>query len=237
VLVTTLAAASAFATAGPDGGFVADSVILEGRAYRYSVYLPPGYESDTPWPVLLALHGAGSRGLDGKRQRSQSVVAVARRYPSRYPAILVLPQCPPEARWTGVVARAAWSALERTMAAYTVDSTRIYLAGQSMGADGVLELAALYPERVAAVLAVALGRGDAPRDAAALRSVPVRIFHGTADPIPVERARARVTRLSAAGHRDVALRELQGHGHEIFDLVYADATVSAWLFRQRRLQP
>jgi predicted peptidase len=205
--------------------------------YPYAVYLPPGYPDGRRWPAVLVLHGAGSRGTDGLRPRTQSVVEAARLYPARYPAILVLPQCPPGTRWLGAPARAAWRALEHTLSRYAVDPTRVYLAGQSMGADGGFELAARHADRLAAFVAVALGWGEPDFDPAALRALPVRVFHGTEDRIPVARARARVARLRAAGHRDAVLREYPGRGHEIFDEVYRDSTVSGWLFRQRRAAP
>ncbi len=216
------------------GRFEADSVRVEGRVYPYSVYLPPGYARDRAWPTVLVLHGDGSRGDDGLRQRGQSIVDAARLFPERYPAILVLPQCPPGDHWLGDAGRAAERALNEVVARYAIDTSRVYLAGQSMGADGVFELAGRAPTRYAALVAVAVGRRDPQFRPADLQRMPVRLFHGTADRIPIARARARVARLRAAGHADAELREYPGRGHDIFDDVYRDPGVARWLFGRRR---
>ena len=215
-------------------GFEHDSVLVAGEWYAYSVHLPAGYPGGRRWPAVLVLHGAGSRGRDGRRHLGQSVVEAARTFPERYPAVLVLPQCRPGERWTGRAGRAAERALDRAAARYAVDPDRVYLAGQSMGADGVFELAGRAPGRYAALLAVAVGWGEPDFDAAALHALPVRVYHGTLDRIPIARARARAGRLRAAGNRGAELHEMAGRGHEIFDEVYRDPSVSDWLFAQWR---
>jgi predicted peptidase len=230
VLLTATAAAPS--SAQPAGRFVHDSVLVGETWYPYSVHLPAGYTPGGSWPVILVLHGAGSRGRD-RRHLGQSAVEAARANPERYPAILVLPQCPAGDHWLRTAGRAAEAALDATVSRYPADADRVYLAGQSMGADGVFALAGRAPGRYAALLAVALG-GSPAFDATALRALPVRIYHGTRDRIPVARARERAARLAAAGNRRAAVVELAGRGHDIFDEVYADPDVAAWLFRQRR---
>lgn len=219
---------------GFPGTFVAKTLIVRGETYLYSVYLPPGYQRGRGWPVILALHGAGSRGTDGLRPRTQSVAEAARAHPERYPALLVLPQCPPDHEWKGDVADFALEALERTVAEYGGDRKRVYLAGQSIGARGVVQLAARYPERFAAVVAVS-GRYPERALAQKLKGLPLWMWHGDADAVaPVSESRALLEWLKAAGSTTVRYTELQGMGHDIFDTVYFDEAVSTWLFAQRR---
>jgi predicted peptidase len=217
------------------GSFVAKTLTVRGETFHYSVYLPPGYRRGRAWPVILALHGAGSRGTDGLRPREQSLAEAARQHPERYPAVLVLPQCPPDRDWSGEVADFALEALERTVVDYGGDRQQVYLAGQSMGARGALLLAARSPERFAAVVAVA-GRQPADRSAVArLKGLPLWLWHGDADAVaPVSESRSLVQALKAAGSSTVRYTELSGLGHEIFDTVYLDEAVSTWLFTQRR---
>jgi len=223
----------------PDQGtFVTETLSLHGRTWRYSVYLPPGYRPGPQWPVILALHGAGSRGTDGLKHREQSVAAAARMYPERYPAVLVLPQCPPDRRWSGTVADYALEALERTVHKYGGDRTRLYLVGQSLGARGAVHLAASHPDRFAAVVAVAGRHPDREEDVKRLKNLPLWLWHGDADDaVPVTESRALVKSLEAEGHTAVRYTELPGRGHDIFDEVYRDAEVSRWLFAQRREAP
>ncbi|HEX8825559.1 MAG TPA: alpha/beta hydrolase-fold protein [Archangium sp.] len=216
------------------GSFVAKTLSVRGETFQYSVYLPPGYRRGRAWPVILALHGAGSRGTDGLRPRKQSLAEAAQMHPERYPALLVLPQCPPERDWTGEVADFVLEALERTLVEYGGDRQQVYLAGQSMGAKGALQLAARSPDRFAAVLAVAGRHPDRPA-VARLKALPLWLWHGDADTVaPVTESRSLVEQLKAAGSSSIRYTELSGLGHDIFDTVYLDEAVSTWLFSQRR---
>jgi predicted peptidase len=234
LLAGTPEAGEAPAPGGSPGTFVAKTLTVRGETYLYSVYLPPGYQRSRPWPVILALHGAGSRGTDGQRPRTQSLAEAARLHPERYPAVLVLPQCPPDREWSGAVADFALEALERTVVEYGGDRERVYLAGQSMGARGVVQLAARDPKRFAAVVAVS-GRYPDRSVPQKLKGLPLWMWHGDADTVvPVAESRALLELLKAAGSRSVRYTELPGLGHDIFDTVYLDEAVSTWLFAQRR---
>ncbi|WNG32743.1 phospholipase [Archangium violaceum] len=222
------------APGGNAGTFVAKSLTVRGETYPYSVYLPPGYRPGASWPVILALHDANARGKDGQRPRTQSLAEAARVHPERYPAVLVLPQCPPDREWSGEVADFALEALERTLTEYGGDRKRVYLAGQSMGARGVVQLAARYPERFAAVVAVSGRYTDRP-GLDKLKGLPLWMWHGEADSVvPVSESRALLEQLKSGGGNAVRYTELPGLGHDIFDTVYLDKAVSTWLFAQRR---
>ena len=93
------------------GTFVSSAVSVGGRTHVYSVWLPPDFVATKRYAAALVLHGAGSRGSDGMAPRRQSVVAAAQLYPDRYNAILVLPQCPVDARWEGPMLSVALAAL------------------------------------------------------------------------------------------------------------------------------
>ncbi len=227
-------AAAPQAPGGAPGMFVAKTLTVRGETYAYSVYLPPGYRPGQAWPVILALHGTGARGTDGVRPRTQSLAEAARVHPERYPAVLVLPQCPPDREWSGEVADFALQALENTLVEYSGDRKRVYLAGQSMGARGAVQLAAKYPERFAAVVAVS-GRYTDRSVVGRLKGLPLWMWHGDADTVAsVSESRSLVEQLKTAGSNTVRYTELSGLGHDIFDTVYLDEAVSTWLFAQRR---
>lgn len=60
-----------------------------------------------------------------------------------------------------------------------IDANRIYVLGMSLGGYGTIDLAATYPDRIAA--AMALCGGGTVRNYAGLNKVPLWIIHGTAD--------------------------------------------------------
>ncbi|HET9274750.1 MAG TPA: hypothetical protein VFN96_01635, partial [Gemmatimonadales bacterium] len=66
--------ALSLAAAGPGmaqlarAGFSERTVQVGSVTHRYRIYVPVGYTPRTRWPVILFLHGAGERGVDGLRQ-------------------------------------------------------------------------------------------------------------------------------------------------------------------------
>ncbi len=63
----------------------------------------------------------------------------------------------------------------------SVDPSRIYLTGLSMGEHGFRALATAYPDFFAAVAPIC-GRG-APAQAHRIKKLPLWVFHGDADDI------------------------------------------------------
>lgn len=170
--------------------FVAGTIVIEGHPYPYAVQLPVPVSSAGPGelPVILALHGAGSRGADGIRMRSQSVAAAARKFADRYPVIVIMPQTP--GRWTTSAQDAAREALSEVVSRYDADIDRVYIVGQSMGADGAIMMVSRFPHLFAAAAIAAPGCCDATYAPEKMVNTPVWIFHGTEDRIPVQRSRS-----------------------------------------------
>jgi poly(3-hydroxybutyrate) depolymerase len=207
--------------------FVADTIVVDGHSYPCVIQLPPGYDDRLTWPAILALHGAGSRGRKGLRHRDQSIAAAARRYPDRYPAIVILPQIPLGRYWVGGLLGVPRAALARALERYPIDRRRIYVVGQSMGAGAVLRLIAADPDRFAAAVAAA-APGEPPPEATQLTGTPLWLFHGALDPLAVDPVRARVAAIREAGG-EVRYTEYPDLGHDIFDQVYGTAEVPRWL--------
>ncbi len=245
-------------TAGQEGetGFLDHVVRVAGHEYPYQVYVPRDYTTATRWPVILFLHGAGERGHDGLRQTAVGLGAAVRLYPERYPAIIVFPQTPTDSTWTGAPAAAAMAALDRTMADFSVDPSRVYLTGMSMGGNGTWYLAYRKPERFAAVVPVCAWVEAAPRFSGSepvvpasdgppfealarrLSGIPIWLFHGEVDPaVPVDQSRQAAAALKAAAAEGVAAiryTELPGTGHNAWDPAYMSPEFAAWLMAQRR---
>lgn len=123
------------------GAWEVDSI--EGLPAR--VLLPHDYQpAHHTYPLVVFLHGSGERGTDNRAQLRLGVqgfnTALVR---GRHPAIVVAPQAPPGASWGGTwyggstpVQQAAIR-LTRTLAARaSVDASRVFLVGVSMGAIG-----------------------------------------------------------------------------------------------------
>lgn len=253
-LYATLVAALAGALgAQPDEtGFLDRTIRVEGREYRYQVYVPAAYATESAWPAILFLHGAGERGDDGLLQTAVGLAPAIRRTPERFSAIVVFPQAPADSLWVGVPAEMALAALDRTLEEFRVDPARVYLTGLSMGGHGTWYLAYRHPDRFAAVVPICawvvdfpdfrgsepvVPRGDGPPLPALadrLTNTPIWIFHGEMDSVvPVAGSRGPAAALEAVS-ANVRYTEFLGMDHNVWDAVYGSDTFLGWLFAQRR---
>lgn len=223
----------------------------EGDATRkYVVYVPPSYTPAQSWPMVVFLHGAGERGDDGLVQAQTGIGNAIRKNPERFPAIVVMPQCPAGHFWDAAIPAIEW-AMEQTLAEYNVDPKRISLTGLSMGgymtwlwgAQKTDTFAAFLPicgggdlddiRKLIGAKATNLDFGPAEARAKALATRPVWVFHGKKDSaVPVARSREMVALVKAAGG-NVQYTEYPELDHNSWDATYQDAKVIAWLLSQR----
>jgi predicted peptidase len=259
VLVLCLAAlAGSPAAAGRhETGFLDRAITFEGVAYRYEVYVPRDFDPRRKWPVILALHGGGEYGSDGITQTAGGLANAIRRHPDRFAAIVVFPHAHADATpgWQRKSGQAALEEVDRAIAEFHGDASRVYLTGYSAGGNGAWFLAYHYPARFAALVVIcgfvsdftglqshvfypSIAGPSAPdRYAAvaqAVKGIPVWIFHGDADRnVSVEESRHMTAALKAVG-ADVRYTELPGVDHRAWDIAYGDAEMAKWLFEQRR---
>ena len=230
-------------------GFLNRSITSGGETYRYVVFVPGGWTAGRKWPAILSLHGSIERGDDGMSQSRVALGKALRRFPERFPAIVIMPQCRPNVDWrTPAMQAQALVALESTLKEFNGDPQRVYLAGLSMGGYGTWSLAAKYPRRFAALVVICggiqgpqgvavkpLASGkDNPyaRTARAIAHIPVWVFHGDLDKnVPVTESRRMVEALNALG-ANVKYTEYKGVAHECWDQAYSEPQLPAWLFAQ-----
>jgi predicted peptidase len=231
-------------------GFLDRTLTISGETYRYQVYVPADYDRSRTWPVVLFLHGGGERGTDGLIQTEVGIGGAIRRFSSRFPAIVVMPQARAPLGWTGANADMALKALEQTEGEFNIDRSREYLTGLSMGGAGTWYVAYRHPNRFAALLAICArvrpsatttdpvvpaGDGEPFATLAAkVKHLPIWVFHGDADnTVPVDESRGIVAALKAL-NVPVKYSELPGVGHNSWDTAYRDPEVATWLFAQKK---
>lgn len=238
-------------------GFLNRALVLDGDEYRYQVYVPREFRRGPKWPVILALHGVGECGNDGLLQTTVGLAGAIRRHPERFPAIVVFPQAHADGTpgWQGAGGRAALAAVEKAIAEFSGDPSRVYLTGLSAGGNGSWYLASHHPGRFAAVAVIcgfilefrskssdvlypALVASSEPDPYAVMArrvaQLPIWIFHGDADAtVSVEESRKMAAALKAIG-ADVQYTELPGVGHNAWDPAYDRADLFEWMLKQRR---
>lgn len=253
ILLLLLTPATAFARKH-ETGFLDRTVSLNGESYRYQVYVPRDFDSKKKWPVILFLHGVGERGDDGMQQTNVGIGRAIRADASRFPFIVVMPQCRKDKRWIDAEMQAqALAALEHSIREFHGDRDRLYLTGLSMGGYGTWDMTAKYPGKFAAYVPICGGIYGPPKvpDARValaadpnvadpyaetvkrIGSTPVWIFHGAADDtVPVEESRKMAQALAAA-KANFRYTEYPGVGHNAWDKAYAEPELIPWLLAQQ----
>jgi predicted peptidase len=114
---------------------------------------------------------------------------------------------------------------------FNVDSSRIYVAGYSLGAYGSLALLSERPQLCAAAILVAGGRVD---QLGRPQKTPIWIFHGDQDDMTSVSYSRRLALALRAARREVRYTEYAGEDHGIMRLVVAEPQLLPWLFTKVR---
>ncbi len=181
-----------------------DLRFFEGREAQFLV--PVSYDKNIPAPLLLLFHGA--YGKDG------GATGIAQEWANRSGALLLVPKsteltwdivrgsCGPDLAFVDAL-------LEWVMQRYTVDPSRIGVAGFSDGASYALSVGMMNGDLFRHILAFSPGFA---RRLSRTGLPSVFVAHGKGDPVlPVEGARRIVQRLRGDGY-DVRFQEFEG-GH------------------------
>jgi predicted peptidase len=234
-------------------GFLDRTVSVSGASYRYQVFVPADFSKKKAWPVILSLHGAGERGDDGLLQTDVGIGHAIRLKTSRFPFIIVMPQCLEKKVWGEPDMQAqALAALDASIKEFHGDRNRVYLTGLSMGGYGTWEIAATHPGRFAALvpicsgirplkdwpqLSVAIAADTKTADpyaevARRVATTPIWMFHGDGDPaVPVTESRHMAEALTAVNAK-FKYTEYPGVGHNSWEKAYAEPDLVPWMLEQ-----
>lgn len=225
LLLTLLPAVSR--AAPPATGFLTKTISTNRQPQKYVLFVPTDYDGKRKFPLILFLHGAGERGDDGLKQVGVGLPTAVMASPSKWPFLILIPQCPDGKRWDESQESSLLGMLAETKKKYKVDGERVYLTGLSLGGYGTWFLGARHPEMFAALAPICAG-GD-PATLTTLKSMPVWAFHGEADPtVPIERGKAMADAAKAAD-ADVKWTTYPGVGHNSWDKAYREETLGDWL--------
>lgn len=227
-------------------------VSVAGDSLNYCLLEPEAQVKGEKYPLILFLHGAGERGNDNQKQLThggQMFLNPVNR--EKYPAFVLFPQCPEDSYWAygsrplpfvpGKMPRLekmppVFQAVKELLDFYlqnpSVDRSRVYIIGLSMGAMGTFDMVARFPDTFAAAIPIC-GIVNPDRLTVA-RDVKFRIFHGDADDVvPVEGSREAYKALKKAG-ASVEYIEFPGCNHGSWNPAFNYPDFMEWLFSQRR---
>lgn len=190
---------------------------------------PKDFDAARRHPVILFLHGAGSRGADIKALEENPFFRLTETH-NPFPFVVFAPQCAGQS-WFDVFEELI--SLSRHIAELPfVDSARLYLMGASMGGYAAWQLAISQPQLFAALVPVCGGGLYCFADR--LRHIPIRAFHGTLDDtVFPEESRHMVDAVNRAGG-NASLTVYPGRGHDSWTDTYQNPEVFGWLLKQRK---
>lgn len=238
--------------------FEKKSLIRETDTLLYRIQYPLDYKPTKKYPLVLFLHGAGERGNDNQAQLfwGGSLFADSGNR-SRFPAIVIFPQCPKDDFWARLNRGSAQSGY--TAAVFQFDTTpqpgkamglvmalvdsmvnsghvqpkKVYVGGLSMGGMGTFELLWRRPELFAAAFPICGGGNPATASAYASRTA-LWVFHGGSDPVvPPVNSQLMVAALQQSGAR-VKYSEYPGVSHDSWKNAFAEPDFLPWIFRQKK---
>ena len=215
-------------------------LVSNGKKLPLKEYVVNG-EYEARLPFILFLHGAGERGSDNVAQTKVGLPVLMQTLKSAGLEHYVLwaPQCPSDQRWTVV----DWKAVVHTMKknstlpmellmrgidslvanSTTIDTTRMYIVGLSMGGYGTWEYIARQPYRFASAMPVC-GGGDIAQTKNNTQTA-VWAFHGKADNVVPYANSVRMVNATKKVNTNVHLISYPDVKHDSWNKAFAEKKI------------
>lgn len=202
---------------------------LTFEGMQYLIDRPAHLAAGERHPVVLLLHGAGTRGEDIGLLAQNPYFRITARHEA-LPCITVAPLCATNT-WFDRFETLIHFARAVAQADYA-DPDRVYLMGASMGGYATWQLAMSAPELFAAIVPIC--GGGMAWNTGRLRHVPVWAFHGEDDgTVFAEESRRLVEAVNRRGG-SARLTLYPATGHDAWSATYGNREVFDWLLAQRR---
>jgi predicted peptidase len=212
-----------------DTGGVHEAVIYNSDSleYGYFIYYPSSYIfSDSKFPLILFLHGAGEKGNSMNNPDILSLVLKngppklieSNNWRPRYPCIVVSPQCH-EGWWS---AGKLESFIQFLLEKYSIHPNYVYLTGLSMGGFGTFSYLQYYGDINRIAAAVPICGGGNPNSIEGFKNTPLWAFHGDNDNVvPLSKSLEMVNAINASEPLiEAKLTVYPGVGHNSWSRTY-----------------
>ena len=153
------------------------------------LFVPESYDEQQIYPVVMTLHGSGECGTDNYKQILYNHIATTwgqDAFQAEHPCFIFSPQNPVDGDWAQTkVYESVMLVLDSLVSTYSIDTTRIYITGLSLGGYGTWSYLDKDPEKYSAALPMCGGyRGshlETSEMVNKIRHIPVWNFHGNGD--------------------------------------------------------
>jgi predicted esterase len=225
----------------PGSGTAKDMAAVRGYqnwyigSYRCGLFVPPDYDPGRSYPLVLYLHGYTDTVTRDMIWYHDPIL-------SKEPCIVLTPRCPKDETegWgtsfndrTSPMMAKTYKMVEMVEKVFNLDPDRYYIYGTSMGGFGTYGVIRKNPDRFAAgCVLCANGNIDM---APLLAGIPFWIFHGSNDSVvSVQPTRELYRAVINSGGRQIRYTEYEGAGHNMWDYIRKETTLSSWLLAQHR---
>ena len=202
--------------------------VLTFESMQYIISYPEGYHLGEKYPVILFLHGAGSRGKDIDTLLGNPYFQITQKH-SDFPFVTVAPHCHADT-WFDL-----FETLEKLAKAIVAmpftDGSRIYLIGASMGGYATWQLAMSMPEYFAAIVPIC--GGGMYWNAGRLVNVPVRAFHGANGEVVCVKESVKMVEAVKRSGGKAELIVYPEIGHNAWSDTYSNWAVFEWLLSHK----
>ena len=195
----------------------------------YLIKKPENFDENKKYPVILLLHGAGSRGKETTGLEKNPFFLITEKH-EKFPFIVYAPLCS-ENTWFDM-----FETLERFVnkivgEKYT-DERRIYGMGASMGGYGTWQLGMSLPDTFAAIVPIC--GGGMYWNAERLKNTPVWAFHGAKDPAVKCEESIKMTDAVKRHGGDARLTVYPENEHDAWSDTYKNYEVFEWLLSHEK---
>jgi acetyl esterase/lipase len=208
----------------------------DGNLMPYRLFVPPNYDPQRKYPLVVWLHGAGEVGTNNTGPASHVVAhrLAAHAKDSEYSSFVLVPQT--FDYWGPRAQSSVLDIMAQLENQFSIDINREYLSGISLGGYGVWDFIANYPEKFAAAVPVA--GGGWPGYADLIKDIPIWAYHSFADElVPVSESREMITAIRAAGgHPRYTEYPFGTHGSSFND-TYSEPQLYDWMYAQALPEP
>lgn len=200
------------------------------KELQYLISYPENFRPEEKYPLVVFLHGAGTRSENIEVLQQNACVANLKKHQDRG-FVLLAPLCSVH-DWTEVMERVI-ELVDNTRNSGYIDISRVYLTGNSMGGYGTFAMGMAYPNFFSAVAPIS--GGGMPWRYTNLKTTPIWAAHGDLDDlVPLECTKMVVDSVNAHGG-NAKFTVCEGFGHnDGIDEAYRNTEIIDWLLDQRR---
>lgn len=204
--------------------------ILQFNEIKYIIRYPDNYREEEKYPVIIFLHGAGSRGNDIDILMNNPYFKIIDKR-SDFPFITIAPQCS-ENTWFDMFEQLKKLVCKISFEEFT-DKEQIYLMGASMGGYATWQLAMSMPEMFSAIIPIC--GGGMYWNASRLVNVPVWAFHGAKDSIVKTEESVKMVEAVNKSGGNAKLTIYPDNQHDAWSDTYSNCEVFKWLLSNKNV--